>query len=118
MDYQFESLGPTLRLISLVFLLVGALAALGLLVLLAALPGRIALARSHPQAMAVNTLGWLGLPTGILWILAMTWSFWRYDCQPGGEESQISDLNLLAGRLDQLENSIAVLEKYEARQQS
>ncbi len=47
-EYQFESLGPTLRLVVLAFLFVAALAALALIVVLAALPGQIA--RTIPPA--------------------------------------------------------------------
>ncbi len=71
MEYQFESLGPTLRIVVLFALIIFALLALGVVVLIAALPGRIAKSCNHPQAAAINICGWLGLPTGILWVLAM-----------------------------------------------
>jgi hypothetical protein len=54
MHYQFESLGPTLRIVVLVFLLAFALLLLGLIVLVAILPGKIAKARSHPQSAQRN----------------------------------------------------------------
>ena len=42
----------------------------------AGLPGRIALARDHPEAEAVNLLGWAGvLPTIYPWIQAFIWAF-------------------------------------------
>ncbi len=41
MEYQFESIGPALRIIVLVFMIVFALVALGLAVVIAALPGRM-----------------------------------------------------------------------------
>ena len=74
-EYQFESLGPTLRIVVLFALIVFALLALGVVVLLAALPGRIAKSFNHPQTAAINVCGWLGLPTGIMWVLAMVWAF-------------------------------------------
>ncbi len=77
MEYQFESLGPTVRIVVLIFLIVFALIALGVVVLIAALPGQIARSRHHPQADAINVCGWLGLPTGILWVVAMVWAFLR-----------------------------------------
>ena len=42
---------------------------------LAGLPGRIALARKHPEAEAVKLLGWAGLlPTIYPWVQALIWS--------------------------------------------
>lgn len=109
-EYQFESLGPTLRLVVLAFLFVAALAALALIVVLAALPGQIARARSHPQAMAVTVCGVLGLPTGVLWIIAMVWAFWRYDA--GGPAGEISPglMQTLATKIDGLEQTVTSLE--------
>ncbi len=45
-------------------------------VALAQLPGRIASARNHPQADAINVAGWLGLllTLGIVWVAAMIWA--------------------------------------------
>jgi hypothetical protein len=43
---------------------------------LAGLPGRIAIARKHPEAEAVNLLGWAGLlPTIYPWVQAFIWAF-------------------------------------------
>jgi hypothetical protein len=43
---------------------------------LAGLPGRIAIARKHPEAEAVKMLGWAGLlPTIVPWIQAFIWAF-------------------------------------------
>ncbi len=43
---------------------------------LAGLPGRIAIARKHPDAEAVKLLGWAGLlPTIYPWIQAFIWAF-------------------------------------------
>jgi hypothetical protein len=40
------------------------------------LPGRIALARNHPEAEAVKIMGWAGLlPTILPWIQAFIWAF-------------------------------------------
>ncbi len=51
-------------------------AVLGAFIWLAGLPGRIALARKHPEAEAVKLLGWAGLlPTIIPWIQAFIWAF-------------------------------------------
>jgi hypothetical protein len=43
---------------------------------LAGLPGRIAIARKHPEAEAVKLLGWAGLlPTIYPWVQALIWAF-------------------------------------------
>ena len=43
---------------------------------IAGLPGRIALARKHPEAEAVKIMGWAGLlPTILPWIQAFIWAF-------------------------------------------
>src|SRR5215470_5565965 len=38
------------------------------------LPGRIAIAHNHPQANAVNTLGWLGFLGVLPWVYALIWA--------------------------------------------
>ena len=42
---------------------------------LAGLPGRIAIARQHPEAEAVKMLGWAGLLPVAPWIQAFIWAF-------------------------------------------
>ena len=54
----------------IVFLIVGAWVAIGML------PGRIAKQRGHPQADAINVLGWFGAITmGILAPIAFAWAY-------------------------------------------
>lgn len=53
---------------------------LGLLTLIAivlvlGLPGRIAIARKHPDAEAVNIMGWVGFLAVVPWIQAFIWAF-------------------------------------------
>ena len=53
------------------------LALLGLLLFLklGSLPGKKAAERNHPQAEAINILGWLGLIFGgVGWIVALVWA--------------------------------------------
>ena len=56
-----------------------ALAGAGFMVTLlwfAGLPGRIALARKHPDAEAVSLMGWAGIfPTVYPWVQAFIWAF-------------------------------------------
>lgn len=57
------------------FALAGA-AALLIYIWIAGLPGRIAIARKHPDAEAVRLLGWAGLlPTVYPWVQALIWAF-------------------------------------------
>jgi hypothetical protein len=42
---------------------------------LAGMPGVTAHRRGHPQAKAIQMLGWIGLPLGVLpWLIALIWS--------------------------------------------
>jgi hypothetical protein len=67
-----------LDLFALIVLAVLLLTVLAVLAFLAILPGKIASRRNHPQADAVRVAGWIGILTGgILWPLAIVWSFYR-----------------------------------------
>ena len=55
------------------FLLV--MSALVFLVWLAGLPGRIAIARKHPDAEAVKVMGYAGFLTVVAWMQAFIWAF-------------------------------------------
>src|SRR6266849_8017458 len=57
--------------------LVGAFLTLAVLVL--GLPGRIAIARKHPDADAINVMGWLGFLAVVPWMQAFMWAFKRTD---------------------------------------
>ena len=57
-------------------LLIVIVAAIAIWVALAMLPGRIAKSRNHPQAEAINVLGWLGLLFGgVGWVGALVWAY-------------------------------------------
>lgn len=45
------------------------------LLMILGLPGRIAIARNHPDAEAVNLMGWVGLLAVVPWIQALIWAF-------------------------------------------
>ena len=51
--------------------------AVTVLVVLAMMPGKIAAQRNHSHAEAVKVAGWLGMLTGIVWILAMIWAYMK-----------------------------------------
>ena len=38
------------------------------------LPGKIAIARKHPEAEAVNLMGWLGFVAVVPWVQALVWA--------------------------------------------
>jgi hypothetical protein len=53
--------------------LIGAFLAAAVFVL--GLPGRIAVARKHPDADAINIMGWLGFLAVVPWMQAFIWAF-------------------------------------------
>src|SRR3954471_12251810 len=50
-------------------------AGLGLAVFVLGLPGRIAIARNHPEAEAVYLMGWVGFLAVVPWVQALGWAF-------------------------------------------
>ena len=62
--------------ITVILIVVAALVAFVLW--LAALPGKIAASRNHPQADAITCCGWLSLVTFFaIWPIAMVWAYTR-----------------------------------------
>ena len=59
------------------FLVIAFLVAVGLTVsvFVLGLPGRIAIARKHPEADAVYLMGWIGFLAVVPWIQALAWAF-------------------------------------------
>ena len=61
-----------------VILVVVAVIAVAIFLELAQLPGKKARERGHPQADAINILGWLGLLMGgVPWVVALVWAYTR-----------------------------------------
>jgi hypothetical protein len=56
------------------FFLLGTGTLVGLVFILG-LPGRIAYARKHPDAEAINMMGWLGFLVVVPWMKAFLWAF-------------------------------------------
>ncbi len=76
-----------------------------LVVLLGPMPGNIAKQRGHPQADAVNVLGWIGVITlGLAWPIALIWAFIR----TGEQQTEC-----LGQRVAALEVEIAALKAQE-----
>ncbi len=68
-----------------------------IVVLLGALPGKIAVTRGHPHAAAVNAAAWISLVTlGALWPIALVWAF-----LPWPTDRLSSDVAAKEGRLTQ-----------------
>lgn len=61
--------------ITMVALLILAVAGVTVLVLIASLPGKIAISRNHPDAEAVKMMGWAGFLAVVPWIQAFIWAF-------------------------------------------
>jgi Protein of unknown function (DUF3302) len=61
--------------VTFVALFVVAAAFLTAAVFILGLPGRIAIARNHPEADAVNLMGWIGFLAVVPWIQALIWAF-------------------------------------------
>ncbi len=55
--------------------MIGVFGFLSMFVWLLGLPGRIAVAREHPEAEAVYALGWSGFLAVVPWINAFIWAF-------------------------------------------
>src|SRR4051794_26129280 len=50
-------------------------AGLAVAIFILGLPGRIAIARNHPEAEAVYLMGWVGFLAVVPWIQALAWAF-------------------------------------------
>jgi Protein of unknown function (DUF3302) len=101
----------------LTFAVVAAVIAAGLAVavFVLGLPGRIAIARKHPDAEAINIMGWLGFMAVVPWMQAFMWAFKpsqvvdiRYF--PKQEQQNISEM------LAQMKSSEASKKKPEANE--
>jgi len=65
-----------MSIVGFVILILLVLLGIWIYVKLAALPGQKALERGHPQAEAINVLGWIGLLLGVApWLVALVWAY-------------------------------------------
>jgi hypothetical protein len=76
---------------------------LAVIVWMAMLPGKIAAQRQHPQADAIRIAGWLGIITGVVWILALIWAYTSFGAGELADDG-------FRQRLAELEQRMAVLE--------
>ena len=65
-----------MSIVGFVILVLLVLIGIWIFVKLAALPGQKAAERGHPQAEAINILGWIGLLLGVApWLIALVWAY-------------------------------------------
>ncbi|MGI9416072.1 MAG: DUF3302 domain-containing protein [Hyphomicrobiales bacterium] len=74
---------------------------------LAVLPGKIARARSHPQADAVRVAGIVGLLSGIFWPFALVWAYYRPSVGTHIEPHASQENAELKARIAELEAQLA-----------
>lgn len=83
------------------------LVTVAVIVALGMLPGRIARARNHRYADAINAASWIGLALGgILWPFAFVWAFFPGDDEQSTENQQTAALRQ---QVDQLQAELASL---------
>jgi amino acid transporter len=75
--------------VGFVILVLLVLIAIWVFVKLAAMPGQTAIERGHPQAEAINVLGWVGLLLGVApWLVALVWAYTKPDAaQPRSSDA-------------------------------
>jgi hypothetical protein len=98
-----------LDIAALLVLGIVAVAVIGLLLVLAIIPGRIAQKRQHPQTDAIRVTGYLGVLFPPLWVFAFIWAYTR----PGTSEvaSAVAGVN---ERVTMLEQRVGVGETFQA----
>ena len=102
-----------LDIFTIFVLLVLGIVGVAIWVVLAMLPGKIALERGHPQAEAVKVCGWLGgLTLGLLWPVAIIWAYLRPSGAPlPEEETEGESLEGLKERVSALEHHLLTFEQ-------
>jgi len=94
-----------LDIFALVVIFVVIAAVIFLVVKIAPIPGSVARKRGHPQADAINVLGWIGIITlGLAWPFALVWAYTR----PNASGDQA-----LSERVEALEAELAALKSQE-----
>ena len=63
-----------LDVVTIIAILIVVAALVAFVLWLAALPGKIAAGRNHPQADAIMICGWMGIITIVLWPIALVWA--------------------------------------------
>jgi hypothetical protein len=75
-----------------------------LVVLLGSMPGNIAKKRGHPQAEAIQALGWIGIITlGISWFIAIVWAYTKPTGKNSTDPALDARIKALESQLEQLQ---------------
>ncbi|MFT6286129.1 MAG: hypothetical protein ACJAYC_000010 [Halieaceae bacterium] len=91
-----------MKIFALIVLLVILAVVIWIVVTLGAMPGKIAVQKQHPQAAAINVLGWIGIVTlGVGWFVAIVWAY----SKPIGGDGRLQQ------RIDELEQTVAELQR-------
>ena len=78
--------------VGFVILLLLGLLGLWLFMEIGSVPGKKAHERNHPQAEAINVLGWLGLLLGgVGWMVAVVWAYTKPIFAPVAQGAAASD---------------------------
>lgn len=89
-----------LDMFALLVLLTLAATAVWLFVIIGRIPGRLAREAGHPQAEAINLLGWFGLLLGGPgWVIALIWS------------KMVPASRYLEARIEALESRLTAIER-------
>ena len=81
-----------MSVVGFVILVLLLLLGIWIFVTLAALPGQKAAERGHPQAEAINVLGWVGLLLGVApWLVALVWAYIKTDATSQGSSGAPAD---------------------------
>lgn len=97
--------------ITFISLFIIGVAFVGILVFLGGLPGRIAIARKHPDAEAVKIMGWAGFLAVVPWMQAFIWAFKPTDIVdirrfPAAEEKAVDqEIGRLKGETAEADNT-------------
>lgn len=88
-------------------------AAIFLIIVLGALPGKIAKQRQHRQMAAINICGWIGILTmGLFWPIALIWAYTN-PLVSNVEGTKENTLSALAEKIQSLEKTVAQLQAKE-----
>ena len=87
-------------------------AAIVIAIVLAALPGKIAKTRNHPQAEAIKMCGWMGLITFVMWPIAFVWAYTQPLTTPSVDPSwKGAGASDIEGQIKRLQDQIRELEE-------
>jgi uncharacterized membrane protein len=92
-----------LDIFALVVLLILIALCIALVVVLGPVPGKIAQQRNHPQADAIQVMGWIGLITlGLPWLIALVWAYTKPFQSVSGDPQLAERVSSLENQLQQL----------------